>query len=242
MVVFPIDMFTILIPTHNEENRIEETLEALFFYLLKHYRKTDFEVVIIDDGKDRTAEKVQDFGKDQGRIRFYHFPERLGKGAALMAGFRRARGHAIITYDADGAIPPREMPRMLEELRKFDLVIGSRAHRKSDIYGRIPLRRRIASLTFNSLVNLLFGLGIKDTQCGFKGIRVSAVKKLLPLLKLRGFEWDVELLAKARRHGFSVSEIGIEWHHKKEGKVKITDTARMLAGVLKLKVEMMRDA
>ena len=231
-------MFTILIPTHNEESRIEETLEALFFFLLKHYRKNDFEVVIVDDGSDRTGQKVQAFGKDEGRIRFYHFPERLGKGAALMAGLRRARGHVIITYDADGAIPAREIPKMLRELQKFDLVIGSRMHPQSDIYGRIPIRRRLASISFNALVNILFGLNIKDTQCGFKGIRISAVKKLLPLMKLRGFEWDVELIAKAKKHGFSISEIGIEWHHKKEGKVKFGDTVKMLRGVLKLKMEM----
>lgn len=242
MIIFrypPVYMFTILIPTHNEENRIEETLEALFFFLSKHYRKVDFEVIIVDDGSDRTSHKVKEFGKDGGRIRFYHFPERLGKGAALMAGFRRARGSVIITYDADGAIPPREIPKMLEELRKFDLVIGSRSHPQSDIYGKVPFRRRIASLSFNTLVNLLFGLNVKDTQCGFKGIRISAVKKLLPLLKLKGFEWDVELIAKAKRHGFSISEIGIEWHHKKEGKVKVGDTINMLRGILRLKAEML---
>ncbi len=233
-------MFTILIPTHNEENRIEETLEALFYYLTKHYRKTEFEVLIIDDGSDRTQQKVKEFRSGTGKIRIFHFPHRLGKGGALMEGFKHSKGDLIITYDADGAIPPREIPKMLFELKKCDLVIGSRSHPDSDIYGKVPLRRRLASYSFNALVNLLFNLDIRDTQCGFKGIRKGVAMKLIPLMRLRGFEWDVELLAKAKRHGMRITEIGIEWHHKKEGKVKLSDTTKMLSGILKLKAEMLR--
>ncbi|MEK6954488.1 MAG: glycosyltransferase [Candidatus Micrarchaeota archaeon] len=232
-------MFTMLIPTHNEENRIEETLEALFFFLEKSYKRGEYEVLVIDDGLDRTAQKVGQFRSGEGKIRICHYPKRLGKGGGLMEGFRLAKGDPIITYDADGAIPPREIPKMLSELEKYDLVIGSRAHKNSDIYGKIPLRRKLASRSFNALVNLLFNLKINDTQCGFKGIRKKAAKKLLPLIKLKGFEWDVELIAKAKKHGFAISEIGIEWHHKKEGKVKFSDTARMLGGILNLKLEMM---
>ncbi len=232
-------MFSIVIPTHNEENRIEETLEALFFYLLKHYRRSEYEVVILDDGSDRTAQKVEEFRKREHKIRFYHFGKRLGKGAALMDGFELAKGDVIITYDADGAIPPREMPKILKELKNYDLVIGSRAHPESDIYGKVPLKRRFASISYNMLVNLLFNLGIRDTQCGFKGIRKKAAMKLVPLLKLKGFEWDVELIVKAKRQGYAIKEIGIEWHHKKEGKVKISDTAKMLKGTLNLKAELM---
>ncbi|MFH1257421.1 MAG: dolichyl-phosphate beta-glucosyltransferase [Candidatus Micrarchaeota archaeon] len=232
-------MFTLLIPTHNEENRIEETLEALFFFLHKHFRKREYEVLVVDDGSDRTAQKVREFESREHSLRLRHFPKRLGKGGALMEGFKLARGKEIITYDADGAIPAREIPKMLHELEKCELVIGSRAHPDSDIYGKVPLRRRFASYSFNTLVNLLFGLGIRDTQCGFKGIGKEAAMELLPLMKLRDFEWDVELIVKAKRKGFKIREIGIEWHHKKEGKVKIGDTTRMLRGVLKLKAELM---
>ncbi|MEK6842990.1 MAG: glycosyltransferase [Candidatus Micrarchaeota archaeon] len=232
-------MFTILIPTHNEENRILETLEALFYYLEKHYKKKEYEVLIIDDGNDRTENEVKAFSKEGHRIRLHHFKKRMGKGAALMRGFGLARGKNIITYDADGAIPPKEIPRMLEELKTSDLVIGSRKLKSSDIYGRIPLRRRMASLSFNAFVNLLFGLNIKDTQCGFKGIRRMATHRLVPMMKLKGFEWDVELLVKAKKRGLTIKEVGIEWHHKKEGKVKVGDTLKMLHGMLKLKAEIM---
>lgn len=232
-------MFSIIIPTHNEENRIEATLEALYFFLDKNYGKKEYEVIIIDDGSDRTNQKVAEFRNGEHGINFHHYKERLGKGAALMEGFKKAKGKFIITYDADGAIPPKEIPKLLVELENFDLVIGSRRHAGSDIYGKVPYRRRLASYSFNTLVNLLFDLKIKDTQCGFKGLRKSLAVKLVPLMKLRGFEWDVELLAKAKHHGFKIAEIGIEWHHKKEGKVKISDTARMLSGIIKLKMEMM---
>jgi glycosyltransferase involved in cell wall biosynthesis len=232
-------MFSIIIPTHNEENRIEATLEGLFFFLDRHYKKKEFEVIIIDDGSDRTKEKILEFRNGAHEIKFFHYPVRMGKGAALMEGFKKANGKFVITYDADGAIPPKEIPKLLSELEKYDIVIGSRHIKSSDIYGRIPIRRRFASFSFNTLVNLLFSLKIRDTQCGFKGIRKAAARKLVPLMKLKGFEWDVELLVKAKHHGFKIAEIGIEWHHKKEGKVKISDTAKMLSGILKLKAEMM---
>jgi len=110
----------------------------------------------------------------------------------------------------------------------------------SKIFGRIPLKRRLASKGFNFLVNLLFGIGAKDTQCGFKGLRKSAFEKLKGKFMLGGFEWDVELLARAKKQGMKMKEVGIEWHHKKEGKVKVTDTIGMLLGLLKLRIGMLK--
>ncbi len=229
-------MLSVIIPTHNEEKRVKATLEALLKFLLK--LRKPFELIVVDDGEDRTLYTVAEFVHDKrNHLRLLHFNERLGKGGALVKGIREAKGEDIITYDADGAVPPKEIPRMLHALEKYDVVIGSRALEKAVIVGRVPLRRRFASRSFNVLVNLLFRLGVRDTQCGFKGMKRKKVLSLLPQFKRRGFEWDVELLVKAKRAGLSIHEIPVEWRHKKEGKVVLRDVARMLKGVLALKKE-----
>ena len=233
--------FSIIIPPHNEENRIGDTLEQLSHFLRKNYRKNEFEIIIIDDGKDRTEEIAERFKREEGNgIRLIHFEKRLGKGKALLEGMEKAKGECLITYDADGATPASEIPKMLRELKNNDIVIGSRMMCDSKIFGRVPLKRRLASKGFNFLGKLLFGIGAKDTQCGFKGIRKSAFEKLKGKFVLGGFEWDVELLARAKKNGMKMREIGIEWHHKKEGKVKVTDTLGMLLGLLKLRMGMLK--
>lgn len=230
-------MFSIIIPTHDEEKRVFSTLAQLLSFLRTNY-KGKFEVIVIDDGSDSTAAIARKFASNKkNRVCVHHFNRRLGKGGAIMQGLRKARGDLVVTYDADAAVPPREIPKMLDALRYSDVVVGSRAIENAVIVGRIPFRRRFASKSFNLLVNFLFRLGVKDTQCGFKGLRRKRILPLLPQFRRHGFEWDVELLVKARRAGLRIREIPVEWHHKKEGKVVLRDVARMLKGVLALKRE-----
>lgn len=230
-------MFSILIPTHNEEKRVRKTLNNLLAFL--HGYRKPFEIVVVDDGKDATRQIVGEYARVRSNhLRLFHFPHRMGKGGALVVAMRKARGEFLVTYDADGAVPPKEIPRMLEALKKCDVVVGSRALENAVIVGDVPPQRRFASRSFNFLVNRLFRLGIKDTQCGFKGFRHRKITPLLASFHCRGFEWDVEVLAKAKRAGLSLKEIPVEWHHKKEGKVVVRDVARMLHGIMKLKKEL----
>ncbi|MFH1199938.1 MAG: glycosyltransferase [Candidatus Micrarchaeota archaeon] len=227
-------MFSVIVPTHNEERRIFDTLAFLTEYLKRNHAGK-FEIVAVDDGADSTQKILALFAKDKAnRLRFYHFGKRLGKGAALTLGILRAKGELCITYDADAAVPPQEIPKMLAALARADVVFGSRKAQKAVIVGRIPLRRRLASKVFNFLVNLLFRLGASDTQCGFKGVRRQRILPVLRKIRSTGFEWDVELLVRAKRAGLKVSEIPVEWHHKKEGKVVLRDTIHMLKGIMRL--------
>ena len=231
-------MFSVIIPTHNEESRIAATLKELLAFLKGKY-PGKFEIIIVDDGLDGTVGAVKRFSqKKENRISIMHFPKRLGKGGALVRGMARARGSELIIYDADAATPPKEIPRMLTGLKRAELVIGSRAMEGSKVLSETPRRRKAASKAFNILVNALFGFHIRDTQCGFKGIRRAAAKKLLPSLRLTGFEWDVELIVRAVRAGYKVEEMPIEWKNKKEGKVNPRDTIEMLKGIVSLKREL----
>ena len=225
-------MLSIVIPTHNEEKRIRATLEKLLDWLSANVE--EFEVIVSDDGTDKTAEIVRGFASKNKAIELLHFDKRLGKGGGVHAGMARAAGDVLV-YDADGSTPPEEIPKLLKA--DAEIVVGSRKLTGSRTEGNMPLRRRIASDGFSFLVNSLFGLGIRDTQCGFKLVRKQAALKLLPELRHCGFEWDVELLLRARKKGMKIAEVPIVWVFEKGGTMRPKNMLEMFAGVVMLKLE-----
>ncbi|MCX6768071.1 MAG: glycosyltransferase [Candidatus Micrarchaeota archaeon] len=224
-------MLSIIVPTHNEEKRIRATLLAVAGFLEK--KRLPYEVIVVDDGTDATTGIVLALGKKNRKIRFIHFPLRLGKGGAVVEGFKAAKGDAVI-YDADAATPPGEIPKLVEGLKKADVVVGSRKLPGSVVHG-LSFTRRVASACFSTLASALFGLGIRDTQCGFKAVRRAACKKLVPQFVSKGFEWDVELLARAKRAGMRISEVPIEWFQRGGGTVRARDVWKMFWGLLALR-------
>lgn len=224
---------SIVIPAHNEEPRISRCLEKVAEFLKG---KRDVEVVISEDGSaDRTLEIARSFAKRDGRIRILHSERRLGKGGGLIRGLKAARGENVVFMDADCAVEPLEIPKLLDGLEKADLATGSRTIRDSIIVKQSPLLRQIAGTSFNLLVNLLFGLHSSDTQCGFKAMRKPALQAILPSLKRTGFETDVEMLVAAKRLGLKVVEVPIRWRHVEGSKVNVfKESAKMFSGVLRL--------
>jgi len=224
-------MLSIIIHTHNEEKRIEETLRLLERFLDE--KRINYEIIVVDDGTDKTAEIVATQGKANEKIRLLHFPSRLGKGGAVVEGFKAAKGDAVI-YDADASTPPSEIPKLVEGLKKADVVVGSRKLRESSVRG-LPLARAVASAGFSFLANLFFNLGVKDTQCGFKAVRRTAYKKLVPEFVSKGFEWDVELLVRAKKSGMKILEIPIEWTYRGGTTLRLKDVWKMFWGLVALK-------
>ncbi len=224
-------MLSIIIPTHDEEKRIKGTLFLLIDFLEKN--RAAYEIIVVDDGTDKTASIVAGLGKTNKKIRLLHFPSRLGKGGAVVEGMRVAKGDAVI-YDADASTPPSEIPKLVKGLRKADVVAGSRKLPDSVVHG-LPLTRAVASAVFSFLANLFFSLGVKDTQCGFKAVRRAACKKLVHGFVSRGFEWDVELLARAKRSGMKILEVPVEWTHRGGTTLRMKDVWKMFWGLVALK-------
>ncbi len=236
-------MLSIIIPTHNEAKRIRPTLEALTRFL--RAKKTVFELVVVDDGTDATSEIVREFGEENSwlKLKLMHFPKRLGKGGGVKKGLEAARGEALVVYDADAATPPSEIPKALEALKTSEVVIGSRAAQGAVVRGVAP-HRSASSRVFNALVRLLFGLRFSDTQCGFKAFKKKPGKILARELTHSGFEFDVELLYRAKKHGFLIKEIPVRWKHVPGGPLEagvfgVFKTAlEMVWGLLKLRMEL----
>jgi dolichyl-phosphate beta-glucosyltransferase len=225
---------SIVIPAMNEAERIGETLETLQAGLPASAGA--WEVRVIDDGStDQTAAIVEQAARRDQRIVLQREPHR-GKGGALRAGLRAARGARRFMCDADLSMPISELPRFLAVVpAECDLAIGSREGAGARRVGE-PGHRHAMGRVFNLLVRTSGLSGVQDTQCGFKMFTARAAETIVPRLTLDGWAIDIEMLVIAARHGLRVREIPIEWHYRERSRVSpVSDSLRMSRDVVKIR-------
>jgi len=209
---------SVVIPAYNEASRLPETLAAINEYLTA--RPYTWEVIVADDGsEDDTAEIVREFGKTHPGFVVHTFPHR-GKGGAVKRGMIEAVGAYRFLCDADLSMPIDLLDRLLPpSAPAVDIVIGSREAEGANRIGE-PRGRWLMGRVFNSFTRLLAAPGIRDTQCGFKVFRGEAADNLFRSQTLDGFAFDAEILFLARKRGFTVAEVGIDWYYRSESKVR----------------------
>ncbi|HEY3737798.1 MAG TPA: glycosyltransferase [Jatrophihabitans sp.] len=220
----------IIIPAHNEQHRISDTLDA--YSAAFDNRDVSF-VVAMDDCTDSTAELVTKHQTADPRVRATDYP-RLGKGGVLAEAFRNSQADYVAFVDADGATPPSELRRLVDICQNLDsdLAIASRYHPASVLPARRSRLRRLTARSFAFAVRHLFGLPYADTQCGAKVLRRSAAQRLTPLLSTRDFVFDVDLLFTARQLGLSVAEVPTVWLDRQGSRMSTSrDSARMAASL-----------
>lgn len=202
----------LLIPAYNEEARIEPVLRHYADFFSKNYSGKFQMVVVLNGCRDNTLGVVQTVAKDFPSVSWLDFPAPIGKGGALIEGLKLA-GHAdIIGYvDADGATGPDAVVQLLPYLEKADCVIGSRWLPDSILLKAQPKFRQLVSRCFHLVVELLFWLHIKDTQCPCKLMRRTAVGKIHSQLTIADLAFDVNLLVSLKRAGFKIEEVPIQW-------------------------------
>lgn len=217
--------WTLIIPAYNEESRIRRVIRSL-----AEFPGT---IIFVCDGSDRTADLINEYSRShtEARIQCLRFPDRLGKGGGIREGFRAATTELVGFMDADGSTPISEMKMLFEKLSEVDCAIGSRWVPGSDIPIRQGILRQVQSRTFNLIIHVLFGLTFKDTQCGAKTFRKPAIDTVLPEIRSRGFEFDVELLWRLNRKGCTIQEYPIRWENVSDSRVRSSDILKMLAGL-----------
>ncbi|MBI4328876.1 MAG: glycosyltransferase family 2 protein [Chloroflexi bacterium] len=213
----PPAVLSIVIPAFNEERRIGLTLETVDDYLEATYSSS--EIVVADDGSaDGTAKRVEEAATRRPRIRLLRLPHR-GKGHAVQKGMLAAQGDVRLFSDADLSVPIQSLPLFLLPAQTADVVIASR-----EVHGAIrlgePASRHLMGRVFNRAVGLLTGLSFSDTQCGFKSFTRPAAEAIFPHQRVHGFGFDVEVLYLARRLGFRVVEVPVEWHYAPGSKIQ----------------------
>ncbi len=208
----PSPSLLLLIPAYNEEARIEPVLREYADFFGRNYAGKFQLVVVLNGCRDNTLGVVQRVAKDFSTVSWLDFPAPIGKGGALIEGLKLAGNADIIGYvDADGATGPAAVLKLLPFLESADCVIGSRWLPGSVLLKAQPKFRQIISRCFHVIVELLFWLHIKDTQCPCKLIRRAAVEKIHPNLRIADLAFDVNLLVALNRAGFRILEIPVEW-------------------------------
>jgi len=222
---------SIIIPAHNEENRLPDTLDRVFAFLQK--QNFTAEVVVVENGSiDRTYELAQGFAKQHANLHVIQNEQR-GKGLAIQRGVHEANGTYVFLCDADLSMPIEELRKFIPpQLTEVDIAIGSREAPGAVRYDE-PAYRHITGRVFNALIRLLLLPMLQDTQCGFKCIRAGVARDIFRYQTLTGWAFDVELLYIARLHGYQIVEIPINWYFNADSKISVArDSLRMFLDLL----------
>lgn len=222
---------SIVIPAYNEEANLKKgVLDEVRDYL----KDMDFswEVVIVDDGSsDSSVELIKKYVLRNKNFKLIQNPHG-GKANTVMTGMLEASGEIILFTDMDQATPINQLEKFLPKFEEgADIVIGSRHGREG-----APLTRKLAAWGFSVLRGIILGLPFKDTQCGFKAFSKEVVDKIIPKIK---DEWgvvhfkggavnagfDVELLYLAKKYGFKITEVDVEWNYVDTERVQIIKDA-----------------
>lgn len=195
---------------YNEEGNIEQAVTSAVAVLAG---VTDcYEVIVVDDGgRDRTAAIADRLAAENPRVRVVHHPVNRGYGAALRSGFAAAQYPLVVLADGDNQFDLGELSVLLRGLGKFDIVSGYRIARHD------PVVRRLYVFMYNRLARFLFNIPVRDVNCGFKVYRRDLVERLLPQLRGPGALINVEMLARARKLGATVTEVGVHHYPRETG-------------------------
>jgi glycosyltransferase involved in cell wall biosynthesis len=212
----------LLIPAYNEETRIEPVLRDYAQFFGRHYAGAFQLVVVLNGCKDDTLGVVRRVAKEFPSIGWLDFPAPIGKGGALIEGLKLA-GHAdLIGYvDADGATPPNAYLELVKKIGAADCVIGSRWLPGAVIHQAQTGDRRFASRAFHLIVQTLFWMNIRDTQCGAKVMKREVAEKIHPFLRIADMAFDINLLVAIKRAGFKILELPTEWTDQAGSKVAL---------------------
>lgn len=233
---------SIVIPAYNEERRIPRTLARIVYYIKKN--NVDAEVIVVDDGSDdQTLALVETFTKTYDFVRIIQNSKNMGKGCAVRKGILAAKGEYILFTDADNFTPIQELKKLLQyvETGKFDIAIGSRALKESEVKIRQPLFRETMGKAFNLLVKLFLFRDFNDTQCGFKLFSRNAAQEIFSLQRFNRFFFDVEVLTIAKLHGYRIKEVAVVWVNNRQSRVHaIKDSVRMFIDIIILKYRLIK--
>ena len=230
---------SIIIPTYNEAVRIVPTIGAIASRVSD--LSLPWELIIADDGStDETMTLVK--ALDFANVRPLPAEKNEGKGSAVKRGMLAAGGQYLLFADADNSTPIEEITKLLHKLEceGYDVAVGSRALAGAEEANR-SLMRRVLSGGLRWLVQNIFRIGVKDTQCGFKMYTRAAAHRLHTTQTLKGFSFDLEILYLAVKFGYRIAEVPVAWVDAPGSKVDTRKEAqRFLRDLLKIKLNDLR--
>lgn len=229
---------SIVIPAYNESAVIGATLAEVSEYL--EGRGVDYEIILVSDGStDNTAKIALSARAGNSRIQVLKNERNMGKGFSVKKGCLAARGKVIVFTDSDLSYPISEVEKPLKMIRggQCDIAIGSRTVRGAVIEVHTSPLRKVMSKVFNLFVRIIAIHGIRDTQCGFKGLSREAARDIFSRQTMNGFSFDVEIIYIAKKLGYKVGEFPIVWARSSESSSvnPLSDSMVMFLDILKIR-------
>jgi glycosyltransferase involved in cell wall biosynthesis len=197
-------------PAYNEHDHISDCIDRVETRL--HDFGLSYEIIVVDDGSTDHTREIISSSKKNSNVIVVGYERNQGKGWAARYGLRYATGDVVMFLDSDNEIYADDLKLYVEELGRFDIVIASKRHPQSQI--DTPGLRRFLSFAFNVLIQIATGLKVSDTQAGLKALRGNAIRKILPLLSVKRYAYDVELLTVASLLNMKVTELPVRIHLK----------------------------
>ena len=230
----------IVVPVKNEEHDLAPSVTRLVGHLRTAFPFTA-RVTIADNGStDGTWLVADKLARVFPEVRTVHL-SLPGRGRALHQVWSASDAEVVAYMDVDlstdlNALLPLVAPLLSGH---SDVAIGTRlAHGSRVIRGP---KREVISRCYNLLLHVVLRARFSDAQCGFKAIRTSQARELLPLVADRGWFFDTELLVLAERAGLRIHEVPVDWIDDPDSRVDIVDTAiRDLRGMARLRLGLAR--
>ncbi len=212
---------TFIVPVFNEERRILTTLDDVIRFADARVEPT--ELLLVDDGStDRTPDLIRGRIAGHPRARLIRYEQNRGKGGAIAEGMKSAANDIVFFFDIDLATPLATAEPVLAGFADpaVDIVIGTRIASAARVRKSQPWLRRSLGEVFRLLSRILVP-GVTDFTCGFKAFRRPVGQHLFAAARVADWSFDTEVLFLARKCGYRVAEVPVEWYHVEGSKVRM---------------------
>jgi len=210
----------VVVPTYNERRNIEELIPRVLG------QSPEIDMLVVDDGSpDGTGEYVDGVAAENPRVSALHRPGKMGLGSAYVHAFKHALttdAELVIQMDADFSHDPDVIPRLMDEARTHDVVLGSRYITGANVVNW-PVQRLLLSYFANVYTRIIAGLPLRDSTGGFKCFRRRVLAEIdLDAIRSDGYSFQIEVNFRSWRKGFSIVEIPIVFVDRHSGTSKMS--------------------
>jgi len=207
----------IIVPAYNEEKTIGSIVQDINNIFRKHYK--DYEIIVMNDcSTDKTFEVVTQLKNQISNLKIFTNKKNIGKTKTVLEGFKISDADVFSFIDADYQYDPLDLPKVIEKVVRegFDICSGIRQNRQDNPY------RLFMSWGFNTFNRVMFGIKVRDVNCGMKAIKRDVFNKIKIDYMQAPWFIDTELLAKAYRKKLRITQVPIRHHARKEGHSKVS--------------------
>lgn len=213
----------VVVPVYNEEQVLEPSIATLREFLARRLPGQWLITIADNASTDRTLDIARALSEKYPDVTYIHL-DLKGRGRALRKAWLESPADIVAYMDVDLATDLGAFPLLLGAIEQegYDVAIGSRILRGAQVK-RSP-KRELLSRGYNRMIRALFRVSFHDAQCGFKALRASVARELVPLVKDQAWFFDTELLLLAARKGYRIKEVPVVWTEAEHTTVHVRKT------------------